>query len=253
MVLPRRDDCAGQRGVRQAGREEWLQGALDSRGRRPRAVRACRVSARVIPSGCRSLPASRISGRATRSRWRRRRRRSRNFPAGAFCSASASVTSLSSATCAGTTYDKPYSYMKEYLPKMKGALYMAPPPKEPVPVVLAALHPKMLALSASEANGTHTYFVPPEHTAKARAQIGPNAMLCAAQAVILETDADQGSQSGARVYEDLCSAPAQLHQQSESARMGRQRIRKRMLAIGWSTRSWRGAMRRRFAIASTRI
>src|SRR5208337_5095964 len=89
----------------------------------------------------------------------------------------------------GHSYDKPYSFMKEYLPKMKGALYMAPAPKEPVPVVLAALHPKMLALSASEANGTHTYFVPPEHTAKARAQIGPNAMLCAAQAVILETDA----------------------------------------------------------------
>src|ERR1700692_4393338 len=88
----------------------------------------------------------------------------------------------------GHSYEKPYSFMKEYLPKMKGALYLAPPPKQAVPVVLAALHPKMLALSAAEANGTHTYFVPPEHTAKARAQIGPNAMLCAAQAVILETD-----------------------------------------------------------------
>jgi alkanesulfonate monooxygenase SsuD/methylene tetrahydromethanopterin reductase-like flavin-dependent oxidoreductase (luciferase family) len=71
---------------------------------------------------------------------------------------------------------------------MKGALYRAPAPKEPVPILLAALHPKMLALSASEANGTHPYFVPPEHTAKARAQIGPKAMLCVAQAVILESD-----------------------------------------------------------------
>src|SRR5277367_310066 len=99
----------------------------------------------------------------------------------------------------GHNYDKPYSFMKEYLPKMKGALYLAPAPKEPVPVVLAALHPKMLALSASEANGTHTYFVPPEHTAKARAQIGPNAMLCAAQAVILETDASK-ARTAARAY-----------------------------------------------------
>jgi probable F420-dependent oxidoreductase len=99
----------------------------------------------------------------------------------------------------GHSYEKPYSYMKEYLPKMKGALYMAPAPKEPVPVVIAALHPKMLALSAAEANGTHTYFVPPEHTAKARAQIGPNAMLCAAQAVILETDADK-ARKAARAY-----------------------------------------------------
>ena len=99
----------------------------------------------------------------------------------------------------GHNYDKPYSFMKEYLPKMKGALYLAPAPKEPVPVVLAALHPKMLALSASEANGTHTYFVPPEHTAKARAQIGPNAMLCAAQATILETDAAK-ARKAAREY-----------------------------------------------------
>ncbi len=81
----------------------------------------------------------------------------------------------------GHNYDKPYTYMKEYLAKTKGALYRAPAPKEPVPIVLAALHPKMLALSATEANGTHTYFVPPEHTAKARAQIGPTAMICAAQ------------------------------------------------------------------------
>ena len=99
----------------------------------------------------------------------------------------------------GHSYEKPYSYMKEYLPKMKNALYMAPAPKEPVPVVIAALHPKMLALSAAETNGTHTYFVPPEHTAKARAQIGPNAMLCAAQAVILETDASK-ARTAARAY-----------------------------------------------------
>src|SRR6266851_793715 len=73
----------------------------------------------------------------------------------------------------GVSYDKPYSYMRDYLPKIKSALYRAPMPKEPVPIVLAALHPKMLQLSATEADGTHTYFVPPEHTAKARAAIGP--------------------------------------------------------------------------------
>ena len=99
----------------------------------------------------------------------------------------------------GHNYDKPYTYMKEYLGKMKSALYMAPKPKEPVPVVLAALHPKMLKLSAEQADGTHTYFVPPEHTAKARATIGPKAWLCAAQAVILETDATK-ARAGARSY-----------------------------------------------------
>ncbi len=99
----------------------------------------------------------------------------------------------------GHSYDKPYSYMKEYLPKMKGALYLAPKPKEDVPVVLAALHPKMLALAAAETTGTHTYFVPPEHTRKARAAIGPKPWLCAAQAVILETDAST-ARTAARGY-----------------------------------------------------
>ncbi|HKV55167.1 MAG TPA: TIGR03620 family F420-dependent LLM class oxidoreductase [Candidatus Binataceae bacterium] len=99
----------------------------------------------------------------------------------------------------GHSYDKPYSYMKEYLPKMKSALYRAPAPQADVPVVIAALHPKMLQLAASETNGTHTYFVPPEHTAKARAAIGPKPWICAAQAVIFETDATK-ARAAARTY-----------------------------------------------------
>src|SRR5258707_6343201 len=99
----------------------------------------------------------------------------------------------------GHSYDKPYSYMREYLPKMKSALYRAPEPKERVPVVLAALHPKMLALCAAEADGTHTYFVPPEHTAMARAAIGPKPLICVEQAVILATDAAK-ARAAAREY-----------------------------------------------------
>jgi probable F420-dependent oxidoreductase len=99
----------------------------------------------------------------------------------------------------GHSYDKPYSYMKEYLPKMKSALYRAPMPKEEVPVVIAALHPKMLQLAATETSGTHTYFVPPEHTAKARAAIGSKPWICAAQAVILESDAAK-ARAMARTY-----------------------------------------------------
>ncbi|MBV8358636.1 MAG: TIGR03620 family F420-dependent LLM class oxidoreductase [Deltaproteobacteria bacterium] len=99
----------------------------------------------------------------------------------------------------GHSYDKPYSYMKEYLPKMKGALYRAPEPAQQVPVVLAALHPKMLQLAASGANGTHTYFVPPEHTAKARSAVGAKPWICVAQAVILESDAAK-ARAMARTY-----------------------------------------------------
>jgi probable F420-dependent oxidoreductase len=99
----------------------------------------------------------------------------------------------------GHSYEKPYSYMKDYLPKMKSALYRAPEPKEEVPIVLAALHPKMLALCAEQTQGTHTYFVPPEHTAKVRAQIGPKPWICTAQAVILEKDATK-ARTMARQY-----------------------------------------------------
>jgi probable F420-dependent oxidoreductase len=88
----------------------------------------------------------------------------------------------------GREFVKPYSYMKEYVPKMKSALYMAVKPAEEPPIVIGALHPKMLAFAAAETHGTHTYFVTPEQTAKARAIVGPKAWICAAQAVILEND-----------------------------------------------------------------
>jgi probable F420-dependent oxidoreductase len=88
----------------------------------------------------------------------------------------------------GHRYDKPYSYMQEYLPKLKSALQKEPLPKEQIPLLIAALHPKMLDLAATQTNGTHPYFVPPEHTAKVRAQIGPNPWICVEQAVILEAE-----------------------------------------------------------------
>jgi probable F420-dependent oxidoreductase len=99
----------------------------------------------------------------------------------------------------GHKYQKPYSYMREYLTKMKAAIYAAPSPEEEPPVVLAALHPKMLALAAAETRGTHTYFAPPEHTARARAILGADPWICVSQAVILESDAEK-ARAAARTY-----------------------------------------------------
>ena len=104
----------------------------------------------------------------------------------------------------GHEYKKPYSFMKEYLGKMKAAfadpvMYQSVKPKEDPPILLAALHPKMLQLSATEASGTHTYFVPPEHTAQTRAAIGAKPWICAAQAVILEADPAK-ARKAARAY-----------------------------------------------------
>jgi probable F420-dependent oxidoreductase len=102
-------------------------------------------------------------------------------------------------TIRGHRYDRPYTYMREYLARMRAVPYVAPAPPEEPPVVLAALHPKMLALAATAARGTHTYFVPPEHTAKARKTMGEGPWICAAQAVILETDATK-ARATARLY-----------------------------------------------------
>ena len=46
----------------------------------------------------------------------------------------------------------------------------------------------MLGLSAEKAKGSHPYFVPPEHTARAREILGPDAWLCPEQMVLREPD-----------------------------------------------------------------
>jgi probable F420-dependent oxidoreductase len=88
----------------------------------------------------------------------------------------------------GHVYGKPVATMRAYLEAMRAAPYMAPPPPEPPLTVVAALGPRMLALSAELADGAHPYNVPPEHTAEARRILGPNKLLCTEQMVVLERD-----------------------------------------------------------------
>ncbi|MEO6027039.1 MAG: LLM class F420-dependent oxidoreductase [Candidatus Binatia bacterium] len=89
----------------------------------------------------------------------------------------------------GHDYAKPFSAMQRYLDGMDQAPFLALGPTEAPPRALAALAPKMLRLSAERTWGSHTYFVPPEHTAQARAALGPDALLAPEQAVVLATDA----------------------------------------------------------------
>jgi probable F420-dependent oxidoreductase len=91
-------------------------------------------------------------------------------------------------TVRGHAYRKPLSYMRAYLEAMQHAPYYAVAPSAPPPTVVAAIRPKMLALAAEMTQGSHTYFVPPEHTTRARKALGPDKWLCVAQAVVLETD-----------------------------------------------------------------
>jgi probable F420-dependent oxidoreductase len=64
----------------------------------------------------------------------------------------------------GGAYGKPVETMSAYLDAMAAAQYAAPEPDPPVPLVLAALGPRMLELAAARADGAHPYFVPVEHT-----------------------------------------------------------------------------------------
>ena len=89
----------------------------------------------------------------------------------------------------GHAYEKPLAAMERYLDALDQAPFIACPPGAPPRRVVAALAPKMLDLAARRTWGSHTYFVPPEHTAHARALLGPDAFLAPEQAVLLERDA----------------------------------------------------------------
>jgi probable F420-dependent oxidoreductase len=77
----------------------------------------------------------------------------------------------------GHEYGRPLATMTAYLDAMDAAPYDGPPPAQPPARLLAALNPRMLRLAAERCAGAHTYFMPPEHTAKARELLGPGPAL----------------------------------------------------------------------------
>ena len=84
----------------------------------------------------------------------------------------------------GHQYQRPLTAMRAYLDQMDKAPYRAPHPNFPVPIVLAALGPKMMQLAGERTAGAHPYFVPVEHTVEARAILGPDRLLAPEQAVV---------------------------------------------------------------------
>jgi probable F420-dependent oxidoreductase len=95
-------------------------------------------------------------------------------------------------TLVGDRYRRPLTTMRDYLDRLDAA---APP----VPVdrrMLAALGPRMLELARERSGGAHPYFVPPEHTRRARELLGPDRLLAPEQAVLLETDAGRARERG---------------------------------------------------------
>ena len=90
-----------------------------------------------------------------------------------------------------TEYRPPLKAMRAYLDAMDAAPFFAHKAPAPPRRVLAALGPKMLALAAEKADGAHPYNVTPDHTATARAALGPDKLLAVEQKVALTTDASE--------------------------------------------------------------
>jgi probable F420-dependent oxidoreductase len=86
----------------------------------------------------------------------------------------------------GIDWSDPVGRMRDYLTRMDETPWSGP--QVFVPRVLAALGPKMLDLSARLALGAHTYFVPVEHTARARSRLGPEPLLTVEVTAVIDRD-----------------------------------------------------------------
>jgi len=87
-------------------------------------------------------------------------------------------------------YVKPYDALVGYLDALDAA--MVPTSRR----VLAALGPRVLRLAAERSAGAHPYLTTPEHTAKAREQVGKSVFLAPEHKVVLTTDANEARAIG---------------------------------------------------------
>ncbi len=88
----------------------------------------------------------------------------------------------------GVAYDKPLATMRDYLARMAALPEIIEPGSGRPTRLLAALGPKMIELSGSEADGAHPYLATPAHTATTREILGPDKWLVPEQAVVVGGD-----------------------------------------------------------------
>jgi probable F420-dependent oxidoreductase len=84
-------------------------------------------------------------------------------------------------------WQDPVGRMAAYLDDME-TVRAGPDPGVPVRRLIAALGPRMLGVAATRALGAHTYFVPVEHTARAREILGPEPVLAVEQTAVVSSD-----------------------------------------------------------------
>ena len=120
-------------------------------------------------------------------------------------------------------YSKPLAHMRQYLTDMDGSMFAAVGPEGDPGRVIAALGPKMLETAAAQASGAHPYFTTPEHTATARAVIGPDKLLAPEQMVVVETDPTKARRHRPRRHGRV-PACAELPEQPQAPRVHRGRL-----------------------------
>jgi probable F420-dependent oxidoreductase len=111
-------------------------------------------------------------------------------------------------------YRKPYDALVDYLDELDE--YGVPANQR----VLAALGPRVLMLSAQRTAGAHPYNTTPEHTARAREKIGPNALLLPEHKVVLSTDTDEARAIARQVIAETYNYFALANYVSNWTRMG---------------------------------
>jgi probable F420-dependent oxidoreductase len=92
-------------------------------------------------------------------------------------------------------YVKPYDALVDYLDELDAAL--VPTSRR----VLAALGPRVLRLAARRSAGAHPYLTTPEHTAKARDQVGKSVFLAPEHKVVLTTDPGEARAIGRKAVD----------------------------------------------------
>jgi probable F420-dependent oxidoreductase len=91
---------------------------------------------------------------------------------------------------AARQYARPYETLARYV----DVLQAGGVPRDSL--VLAALGPRVLGLARDRAGGAIPYLVPPEHTRRARAVLGPGPLLAPEHKVVLDTDPDRARALG---------------------------------------------------------
>jgi probable F420-dependent oxidoreductase len=80
-------------------------------------------------------------------------------------------------------YSRPYAHVVDYLDALDAAGVVTEDRR-----MVAALGPRMLELAGRRSAGAHPYFVPVDHTARARQILGPGPLLAPEVTVVLESD-----------------------------------------------------------------